>query len=225
SERFPRELSGGQQQRIGIARAIAAEPDVLLLDEPLSNLDAKLREQMSIEISDLQHRLGITVVFVTHDHGEALSMSSRVAIMDQGRIREIGTPEQLYFHPTTYEAAAFLGDINLIPVARIAEASSLDDIASRTGERFMAVRPESITISATRPEPASDCHCVLGTLEKRVFRGGSCQWFVAVPQLKQTLVVNSRSHANNGSIRLSQNGDQVYVAWAARDAHVVSKEA
>lgn len=106
---YPRQLSGGQQQRVGLARALVYQPKVLLLDEPLSNLDAKLREEMRFEIRDLQRRLGITALYVTHDQEEALALSDRLAIMHQGRIMQVGTPEEVYEHPRSRFVAEFIG--------------------------------------------------------------------------------------------------------------------
>ena len=113
--RYPRELSGGQQQRVALARALVVEPAVLLLDEPLSNLDAKLRQSMREEIVELQQRLGITTIFVTHDQEEALAIARRIAVMDAGRIEQIGAPEAIYGRPSTEFVARFIGEANLLP--------------------------------------------------------------------------------------------------------------
>jgi iron(III) transport system ATP-binding protein len=113
--RHPQELSGGQQQRVALARALVMEPSVLLLDEPLSNLDAKLREEMRIEIKDLQERLGITVVYVTHDQAEAMALSGRIAVLREGRIIQTGTPRDLYERPADPFVAAFVGAANFVP--------------------------------------------------------------------------------------------------------------
>jgi ABC-type Fe3+/spermidine/putrescine transport system ATPase subunit len=111
--RYPTtEMSGGQQQRVALARAIVIEPDVLLLDEPLSNLDAKLRDDLRVEMAELQRRLAITTIYVTHDQGEALSMSSRVAVMNRGCIEQIGSPEDIYERPATLFVADFIGNVN-----------------------------------------------------------------------------------------------------------------
>src|SRR5689334_17811029 len=112
--RYPAELSGGQQQRVALARAIVVEPEVLLLDEPLSNLDANLREEMRFEIRALQRKLGITAIYVTHDQEEANAVADRVAVLDQGRIQQIGLPAELYDRPANRFVATFLGTANLI---------------------------------------------------------------------------------------------------------------
>jgi putative spermidine/putrescine transport system ATP-binding protein len=114
--RRPRELSGGQQQRVALARALVFEPDALLLDEPLGALDRKLREQLQIEIKDVQRRVGISILYVTHDQDEAMMMSDRIAVMTAGEIAQIGTPSEVYLHPDTPFVAGFLGETNLLPV-------------------------------------------------------------------------------------------------------------
>ncbi|MEJ5083222.1 ABC transporter ATP-binding protein [Ochrobactrum sp. MYb379] len=128
AERFPAQLSGGQQQRIALARAIVIEPDVLLLDEPLSALDANLRENMRVELKRIQSELGITTVFVTHDQAEALAMSDRIVVMRKGYVEQVGVPEEVYNQPRTEFVANFLGNSNLVP-ARIVE---------RRGSHFIA---------------------------------------------------------------------------------------
>src|SRR5262249_37437856 len=116
AQRRPRELSGGQQQRVALARALVFEPDALLLDEPLGALDRKLREQSQAEIKDIQRRVAISILFVTHDQDEAMSMSDQIAVMADGQIVQIGTPSELYQHPNTAFVAGFLGETNLLPV-------------------------------------------------------------------------------------------------------------
>ncbi len=113
--RYPNELSGGQQQRVALARSLVVEPDILLLDEPLSNLDAKLRERMRSELKELQRRTGITFVYVTHDQAEALALSDQIAVMDSGRVQQYGTPFEVYAHPANRLVADFMGLVNLVP--------------------------------------------------------------------------------------------------------------
>ena len=137
-ERRPLQLSGGQRQRVALARALVIRPAMLLLDEPLSNLDLKLREEMRVEISALQRRLGIATVFVTHDQGEALTMSDRVAVMRAGRIEQIGTPKEIYEQPATRFVANFIGAANLIEVE----------------DRVVVIRPERLRLAAPGQEPA-----------------------------------------------------------------------
>src|SRR5215216_7287151 len=114
-QRYPHQLSGGQQQRVALGRALVYSPSVLLLDEPFSNLDAKLRERARTWVKELQHTLGLTTIFVTHDQDEALSMSDRVVVMSAGEVQQIGTPEEVYRHPVNRFVAEFVGRVNLIP--------------------------------------------------------------------------------------------------------------
>src|SRR5262245_6696153 len=113
--RYPNELSGGQQQRVALARSLVVQPDILLLDEPLSNLDAKLRERMRTELKELQRRTGITFVYVTHDQAEALALSDQIAVMNAGRVQQIGSPFDVYAHPANRLVADFMGLVNLLP--------------------------------------------------------------------------------------------------------------
>jgi putative spermidine/putrescine transport system ATP-binding protein len=141
-ERRPMQLSGGQRQRVALARALVIRPAMLLLDEPLSNLDLKLREEMRVEISALQRRLGIATVFVTHDQGEALTMSDRIAVMRDGRIEQIGTPTDIYERPATRFVAGFIGTANLIEGA----------------EGVTVIRPERLRLSkAGQAPPCTRC--------------------------------------------------------------------
>jgi ABC-type Fe3+/spermidine/putrescine transport system ATPase subunit len=161
-ERRPLELSGGQRQRVALARALVINPTVLLLDEPLSNLDLKLRDEMRIEIAGLQRRLGITTVFVTHDQGEALVMSNRIAVMNAGRIEQIGSPVDIYERPATRFVAEFIGRMNFFsgnvtPERTIRTGKGLTiavpvsaDVATGTAVN-VAVRPERSRLSSEKP--------------------------------------------------------------------------
>lgn len=141
--RKPSELSGGQRQRVALARALVNRPKVLLLDEPLGALDLKLREQMQVELKGLQRQLGITFVFVTHDQGEALSMADRVAVFDQGRVQQLGTPQDIYDRPQTPFVADFVGSSNVLHPAHVERL---------TGKRVPAsLRPEAIRLAQQGP--------------------------------------------------------------------------
>jgi putative spermidine/putrescine transport system ATP-binding protein len=154
ADRYPHELSGGQQQRVALARALVTEPRVLLLDEPLSALDAKVRVQLRDEIRRIQLRLGITTVFVTHDQEEALAVSDRIAVMAAGRIDQIGTPEELYLHPATAEVAAFVGISSLVPAQAVAGRAQVwgQDVPLQgdapDGPVELFVRPENVRLVA-----------------------------------------------------------------------------
>ena len=140
--RFPRQLSGGQQQRVALARALVIRPQILLLDEPLSNLDAKLREEMQIELRQIQRTVGTTTILVTHDQGEAMALSDRIVVMNQGRAEQIGPPHEAYERPATAFVASFLGKTNLV--------------------RGQAVRPERISFATAG---------LAGTVRTRIFQG------------------------------------------------------
>jgi spermidine/putrescine transport system ATP-binding protein len=164
AERRPNELSGGQRQRVALARALVIRPAILLLDEPLSNLDLKLREEVRVEIAELQRRLAITTVFVTHDQGEALVMSDRIAVMNNGRIEQVGRPADIYERPASRFVAEFIGRMNLFPARVVVGEGGL---CAHTGGRLLAlklprgigdgaavhvaIRPERASVSATEP--------------------------------------------------------------------------
>jgi len=170
-ERMPRQLSGGQQQRISLARALTVEPDALLLDEPLSNLDLKLREQMRDEIRSLQQRLGITAIYVTHDQGEAMAMSDRVAVMNRGCIEQIGAPREVYERPASLFVAGFIGRCSVLPGQIERPAAGLPRFATASGVHFdvapefvcdewvaghpltLVLRPEGISFTAPEGVP------------------------------------------------------------------------
>jgi putative spermidine/putrescine transport system ATP-binding protein len=153
-ERRPQQLSGGQRQRVALARALVIRPAMLLLDEPLSNLDLKLREEMRVEISALQRRLGIATVFVTHDQGEALTMSDRVAVMREGRIEQAGTPSNIYERPATRFVAGFIGSANLITDCG----------------RTVVVRPERLKLGHAQHAPPG-ARCLAARIERVVYLG------------------------------------------------------
>jgi len=184
-------LSGGQQQRVALARAFVKESRVLLLDEPLSNLDAKLREQMRVELRDLQRRIGTTAIYVTHDQEEAMSLSDRVAVMSEGRVVELAPPRTLYLRPQSGFAARFVGQADLIDctvVERADDSLIVDSAFGRlrargvpadtSGELSLLVRPEHIELK--RPEGECGLNEVDGVIDKLVFSGRIVEYFVRV---------------------------------------------
>ncbi len=181
-ERKPAQLSGGQQQRVALARALATQPRVLLLDEPLSALDQKLRKGMQLELKRLQSEVGITFVFVTHDQHEALTMSDRIAVMNGGRILQIGTPEEIYERPAARFVADFIGETNLLPATRTAagryrlatgiEIDAAGDAAST--EVTLAIRPERVVISN------ADAGELRGTVAEAVYEGIDTTYHLAL---------------------------------------------
>ena len=188
--RRPSQLSGGQQQRVALARTIAIEPQVLLLDEPLSNLDAKLRVQMRRELSALQRKLGITTIFVTHDQEEAMTTADRIAVMDQGVIQQVGTPPELFDNPANRFVANFVGSINLLPgrVSKTTDGATVVDspilgrldIAnmSGTGDAEIALRPHTLALAAVPNTPGRVW--IAGTIAAREFVGAFARYTVRV---------------------------------------------
>jgi spermidine/putrescine transport system ATP-binding protein len=197
--RRPRQLSGGQQQRVALARALVLRPAVLLLDEPLGALDAKIRKQLRLELKALQEEVGITFVFVTHDQEEALSMSDRIAVMNGGRIEQIGTPEAVYEQPATVFVADFLGVSNLMDAVsdgdgglRIGEfglRAGCGDLAARGPVKVVA-RPERL---ALLPHGAPRENCVPGMVERTVYVGANLQVItrLATGQTVQASIANT----------------------------------
>ena len=199
AERSAALLSGGQQQRVALARAIAFSPDVLLFDEPLSNLDAKLRAEMRVELRALQHRLGVTSLYVTHDQEEALAISDRVIVMNVGGIEQIGTPEDIYNRPKTRFVADFVGSANLIAGRVDAAAPGPGPVdfdasggvrlrawaahAPRGGESHVAIRTAYIDMAPPVPAAATDggANCAPGTIRQRLFHGDFIQYIVDWP--------------------------------------------
>ena len=187
--RFPNELSGGQQQRVALARSLVVEPDILLLDEPLSNLDAKLREKMRGELKQLQRRTGITFIYVTHDQAEALALSDQIAVMHGGKLQQYGSPFEVYTRPANRIVADFMGLVNFVPgriaaleggQARIDAAGGLTlEAMAPEGAQIgmpvdLAVRPENISLAAAASGGA-------GRIRDQVFLGNICEYSVALP--------------------------------------------
>ncbi len=190
--RKPGQLSGGQQQRVALARALVVEPPVLLCDEPLGALDRKLRQQMQFELKELQKRLGVTLVFVTHDQEEALAMSDRIAVMNGGKVEQVGTPTEIYERPRTRFVADFIGEINIL----------------EEGARIRALRPEKIRLVA------ADGARLAGTVETANYLGGSTLLRVR-PVVGPSMLVRE-THAGERASRTP--GDAVGLAWNDTDA-------
>jgi ABC-type Fe3+/spermidine/putrescine transport system ATPase subunit len=197
ASRKPKQLSGGQQQRVALARALVMEPKVLLLDEPLGALDLKVRKQLQVELKRIQERVGITFVYVTHDQEEALAMSDRVAVMNEGRIEQLGRPREIYDAPATRFVADFIGETNFIEV----------DGAT------IAVRPEEIRVARpSRELPARGA--LSGEIVTTMVIGPAVQWVVRTETGQELLVRRQRSELN-GDVESIEEGDRVIVTWAA----------
>lgn len=218
--RYPRELSGGQQQRVALGRALVGEPDVLLLDEPLSNLDAALRQEMKIEIRQLQQSLGLTTIFVTHDQDEAMSTADRMVLMRQGRVEQIGTPDAVFNMPASRFTAEFMGIPNLIPGRMTgtdrfeAKAGGVFTVAGQprlAGPCVLALRPELIAISAT--PLGEDANSLPAEVEIMTYHGAAVEYRL---QAGAGLVMTARavSPALGGPAVLSP-GTPVHLHWPA----------
>lgn len=179
--RKPSQLSGGQRQRVALARALINHPKVLLLDEPLGALDLKLRQQMQVELKAIQRRVGITFIFVTHDQEEALTMSDRIAVFNQGKVEQIGTPAEIYEHPTTPFVAGFVGVSNLVS----------GEIAKRiTGaEATFSIRPEKIHLAAPDEKVESDMFCADGKVRDVIYLGLYTRYLVELENGGDLVVV------------------------------------
>ena len=196
ADRFPSQLSGGQQQRIALARALVAEPDLLLLDEPLSNLDAKLRESMRFEIKELQKKTGITVVYVTHDQTEAMAMSDRIFLIHRGIIQQVGTPDDIYNRPANQFVADFLGKIDFFKgeasdgriVFPAMNGQSVPYNGPRSGRVDVAVRPENIYFNSDG--------LLVGVLEKQYYLGDVDDCRVRVGDTLVRVIANGYEYKN-----------------------------
>ncbi|MBL8344398.1 MAG: ABC transporter ATP-binding protein [Rubrivivax sp.] len=232
--RYPRRMSGGQQQRVALARALVIKPQILLLDEPLSNLDAKLREGMQIELRQIQRALGTTTVLVTHDQGEAMALADRIVVMNQGRAEQIGAPHQTYEWPATPFVADFLGKTNLLAgrvdarrqqldiagahwmltaeqrqaLAQVASSRD-DDAAAREMAVHVTLRPEKIRLLPAGMVALGPS--IEAQVRTRIFQGN--HWLYQVSALGQTLTVI----AQNSGHTPPGEGEPVRLSWAAED--------
>lgn len=222
-DRMPELLSGGQQQRVALARALVIKPDVLLMDEPLSNLDAKLRMEMRQAIRDLQKEVGITTIYVTHDQEEAMAISDRIAVMKDGVIQHVGTPQEVYHRPANIFVATFIGRTNLID----AEYSKTGKTVQMDGYKFkmdnlscetdssvvLSIRPEDFQMSKDKTEG------IKSTISDSVFLGLNTHYFVELPN-KQTIEIIHESVMDSRF----KPGDTVYLNIKTEKINVFSKD-
>jgi spermidine/putrescine transport system ATP-binding protein len=218
ARRKPSQLSGGQQQRVALARAIVNHPSVLLLDEPLGALDLKLRRQMQLELKRIQTEVGLTFVHVTHDQEEAMTMADTIAVMNNGRIEQLGDPASLYENPVTTFVANFLGQSNLVRARVVARSGDLLTVdihglsftmpsarcVSDSDDIWMGVRPEKVQVNAT----AAGANTVRGTVTDTSYIGVSTQYLVRLPWEQELTVVRQ----NDGAAIL-RPGEEVYLSW------------
>ena len=227
-KKMPSHLSGGQKQRVAIARCLILNPTVLLLDEPLGALDLKLREQMKIELKKIQHRIGTTFIYITHDQGEALVMSNRVAVMNEGRLIQVGSPQELYDQPSDRFVANFIGDHNEIPVIirgkqngkAVGENEEIT-IISEGGKSF---QPGESCYVYIRPEKIEICHeqensplenSFVGTVVDTIFEGAMIKYSVSLSDTLSPLTV---SVPNINQETFYANGSRVRISWTSENA-------
>jgi spermidine/putrescine transport system ATP-binding protein len=230
ASRFPSQLSGGQQQRVALARALAKRPAVLLLDEPLGALDLKLRRQMQAELARIHRQVGTTFVFVTHDQEEALSMATRIAVMSGGRVRQVGTPREIYDHPADRFVADFIGESNFVaghvedhgsaPWLRMADGIRLPlKEGVRTGPATLMVRPEAARVGPSDGAPAGS---LPGRVIQVAFMGDHTR--VTLDTTAGAFVVlrpHDGAEIENGLVR---PGEEACVWWSAESATLLGPE-
>jgi len=232
-ERLPHELSGGQKQRVALARSLVNRPRLLLLDEPLGALDAKLREEMQIELIEMQRDVGITFVFVTHSQSEALALSTRIAVMNRGRVEQMDEPSKLYGFPRNRFVADFIGKINMLEgelagagggtvlrVPGLGEVAVQVEAGQRAGAAALALRPEHVSILAPGA-PASHPNAFAGKVQDFLYIGEVTTYIVGLPngQRMQALLPNSAP----GRAKFFEVGDAVQVAWPAAAGVVLTQ--
>ena len=235
NKRYPHELSGGQKQRVAIARALVTHPTMLLLDEPLAALDAKLREELQIELINLQKEVGIAFVYVTHDQTEALALSHRIAVMDRGRVEQLDEPSKIYGFPRTRFVADFIGHCNLFtgPVVANDDGVVTVDVAAlgpvRVAARSpiaagangtVALRPEKIRIGAAAAPDSGDNH-YRGTVHDLLYMGDVTMYRVTTPGggVIEALLANSQS----GRAKFFEAGDAVEMTWPVAAGHFIAE--
>jgi putative spermidine/putrescine transport system ATP-binding protein len=203
-KRKPGQLSGGQRQRVALARALVNRPRVLLLDEPLGALDLRLREEMQIELKSIQQEVGITFIYVTHDQGEALTMSDRLAVFSEGRIEQIGTPADVYEHPQTQFVASFVGTSNLLT------GDAAKNVFGEAGT--FSVRPEKIRVAAVDEQPGADESSSLGVISKVIYLGPETRLIVDLDGGGQLAVMQQNLNTESAAA-LALEGKQVRLTW------------
>jgi len=202
--RRPTQMSGGQRQRVALARALVNRPSVLLLDEPLGALDLKLREQMQVELKQLQRQVGVTFVFVTHDQEEALTMSDRIAVFNAGRIEQVGTPAEVYERPVTPFVAGFVGTSNLL------QGNAAEQVLGNAG--IYSVRPEKIRIANSLDRAAEGEHSVAGVVREVVYVGAATR-FVVDLEVGGYLVALQQNMQTSSMDVMEMRGRQVQLIW------------
>ena len=237
ADKMPAKLSGGQKQRVGIARALANQPRVLLLDEPLAALDLKLRQRLLVELDAIHDEVGITFVYVTHDQGEAMSISDTIAVMNAGRIEQIGRPAEIYETPRTSFVAAFIGDTNFLEgrvTASLGERFSRADIPGlgavmidndkpvRPGDRIhLSLRPEKLMVSRDRPANGEWDNMLPGVVEDVIYFGSHTRYWVRCGEYRICAEQQHRTFLLDESP--PKWGDAVWLRWHANDGFLLEQ--
>jgi spermidine/putrescine transport system ATP-binding protein len=239
----PNQISGGQKQRVAIARALINDPSVLLLDEPLSALDAKLRQHMLIELDQIHDKIGITFIYVTHDQEEALSVSDRIAVMDKGKVLQVGKPHEIYESPATNFVARFIGETNLYD-ASISKIEKLDkadveymvdldipelgNVKVTTVDTFdvgqkvsFTVRPEKVLISKVKPSTTrEDINLFQGNVDEPIYSGFQTKFYVNVNDKTLVRIIKQHAKYNDDGPEIEWK-DDVYISFSANDGYIV----
>jgi putrescine transport system ATP-binding protein len=242
AKRKPHQLSGGQQQRVALARSLAKRPKLLLLDEPLGALDAKLREQTQLELVSILKTVGVTCVMVTHDQKEAMTMANRIAIMSEGKILQVGRPEEIYETPNCHFVADFIGEVNIFDGKLVVDESDHVKIKTPEGMLFVphgitgalgmdvqvAIRPEKIMIETDKPKILEDdhpeeagCNQMMGVVENVAYLGDSTTFHVIVETGMKIRISNTNSGRKNNT--KFQVGAKVCVWWCGADAVILTQ--
>ena len=240
AEKRPHQISGGQKQRVALARALINKPELLLLDEPLAALDLKLRQRMLLELDRIHDEVGITFLYVTHDQGEAMSLSDRIAVMDEGRIEQLGTPAEIYESPRSRFVASFIGDANLFPVRVIGDnngnyvalrSDTLGDSAvelvawrdkqlKQDTRLELSVRPEKISVTRIRPDSVANRNILQGVVQEMIYLGSQTQYRVKVGD-ETVLVLQQHGHFLLDTKPITWE-EKVWISWHADDSHMIT---
>ena len=227
--RYPRQLSGGQQQRIALVRSLVFNPSVLLMDEPLGALDKKLREHMQIELKRIQKELNITVIYVTHDQSEALNMSDTIAVLNEGRLQQVGSPRELYENPGNLFVADFIGESNFIKGKVKSVDQDLSVIKTDVGDEikvlidtkypvgsdiFVTIHPEKMHLLTSEDE---SLNMIKGQITDIIYLGEITKYYVMIEN-GQTIFTK---HHNRSGIKSHHNGEQVFIGWAINDCKLI----
>jgi len=240
-DKKPSMLSGGQKQRVAIARALINEPNVLLLDEPLSALDAKLRQNLLVELDHLHDQIGITFIYVTHDQSEALSVSDRIAVMNQGKVLQVGTPYEIYESPATDFVARFIGETNLFPatvlscnpykeeyivsldIPELGTSIMVTDYDPlQVGQKVsFTIRPEKIKITTDEPRRVGkDINLFSGIVEEPIYSGFQSKYYVSLSNGTVLKIIQQHNNYMDDGPDIAWK-DNVFVSWSAEDGYIV----